>query len=259
MKTSPSDVSLFPQRVRNALRFRALTVIRTERIAGHFQRIVATGDDLKGFESQGFDDHIKVFFPESGSGFLPPQVSDEGIVWQNEVRPAARDYTPIYDAQANELTIDFYLHDHGVASDWALQAKPGDALFIGGPRGSLVVPVSYAWQLYVCDETGLPALCRRLMALQNSQHTGHVTALVSIQHEEVKTMLPNFPGVNIEWFSGQPETAIAQRVAQLSLPCEGSFIWITGEGQFVKQLGDQVSEGRDPRLVRAVAYWHRKV
>lgn len=38
----------------------------------------------------------------------------------------------------------------------------GDKLTIGGPRGSLVVPEDYAWQLYVCDESGMPALRRRL-------------------------------------------------------------------------------------------------
>jgi NADPH-dependent ferric siderophore reductase len=35
---------------------------------------------------------------------------------------------------------------------------PVDKLVIGGPRGSLVVPEDYAWQLYVCDESGMPAL-----------------------------------------------------------------------------------------------------
>lgn len=32
--------------------------------------------------------------------------------------------------------------------------ETGDRLAIGGPRGSLVVPDDYAFQLYVCDETG---------------------------------------------------------------------------------------------------------
>jgi ferric-chelate reductase (NADPH) len=46
-----------------------------------------------------------------------------------------------------------------------MQARAGDKLTIGGPRGSLVVPEDYAWQLYVCDESGMPALRRRLEGL----------------------------------------------------------------------------------------------
>lgn len=73
----------------------------------------------------------------------------------------ARDYTPLYNAERHELAYDFFIHDGGVASQWAMDATVGDTLLIGGPRGSLVVPEDYAWQLYVCDETGIPALRRR--------------------------------------------------------------------------------------------------
>ncbi len=56
----------FPQRVRNELRFREITVLKNERVSG-FQRIVFGGDALAGFSSRGFDDHIKVFFPQDGA------------------------------------------------------------------------------------------------------------------------------------------------------------------------------------------------
>ncbi|SUG58912.1 siderophore-interacting protein [Salmonella enterica subsp. arizonae] len=71
----------YPQRVRNELRFRELTVLRVERISAGFQRIVLGGEALEGFTSQGFDDHTKVFFPEPGSHFTPPTVTEEGIIW----------------------------------------------------------------------------------------------------------------------------------------------------------------------------------
>jgi NADPH-dependent ferric siderophore reductase len=61
------NTSRYPQRVRNELRFRELTVLRVERISAGFQRIVLGGDALDGFSSHGFDDHTKVFFPEPGS------------------------------------------------------------------------------------------------------------------------------------------------------------------------------------------------
>ncbi len=155
----------YPQRVRNDLRFRELNVMRTERVSAGFQRIVLGGEALEGFSSRGFDDHTKVFFPAPGTPFVPPVVTDEGIDWGDGVRPQARDYTPLYDDEKHELALDFFMHDGGIASNWAVEAKVGDKLTIGGPRGSLVVPEDYARQLYVCDESGMPALRRRLESI----------------------------------------------------------------------------------------------
>jgi ferric-chelate reductase (NADPH) len=63
----------------------------------------------------------------------------KGSTGANGVRPQARDYTPLYDEARHELVFDFFVHDGGIASNWALEAKVGDKLTIGGPRGSLVV------------------------------------------------------------------------------------------------------------------------
>ncbi|MDU1086121.1 MAG: siderophore-interacting protein, partial [Leclercia adecarboxylata] len=73
--------SRYPQRVRNDLRFRELNVLRVERVSAGFQRIVLGGEALEGFSSRGFDDHSKVFFPEKGTTFVPPVVTDEGVDW----------------------------------------------------------------------------------------------------------------------------------------------------------------------------------
>ncbi len=126
-----NQTTQFPQRVRNALHFRELTVLESKRVSG-FQRVVLGGDALAGFTSRGFDDHIKVFFPQDGAPFVPPEVTDEGIVWAGDVRPPSRDYTPLFDEARQQLTLDFYVHASGVASDWAVAAAPGDTLCIGG-------------------------------------------------------------------------------------------------------------------------------
>lgn len=250
----------YPQRVRNELRFRELTVLRVERIGEAFQRIVLGGEALEGFSSRGFDDHTKLFFPPTGTSLVPPTMTDEGIVWADGVRPQARDYTPLYDAERHELAYDFFIHDGGIASQWALAAKVGDPLIIGGPRGSLVVPEDYAWQLYVCDETGMPALRRRLQALQALASRPQVTALVMVQNDADKAYLSGFDGFNIEWITGYDAAAVAARLAQLSVPESDYFIWLTGEGKVVKSLTDGfVTEAIDPQLVRSSAYWHAKL
>nr|MBA2816284.1 hypothetical protein [Candidatus Pantoea persica] len=68
-----------PQRVRNELRFRHITVASKTLIANQFWRITFHGSDLEGFNSPGFDDHINVFFPQNGAELQLPQMTDEGI------------------------------------------------------------------------------------------------------------------------------------------------------------------------------------
>lgn len=255
--TAPGLTPL-PTRVRNELVFRQISVKQADTVAGCFRRIVFHGDALQGFTSGGFDDHIKLFFPDPETGELHlPQVTPEGIVW-GEKRPAARDYTPLhFDAAANELTVDFFIHDQGLASDWAVAAGPGDVLAMGGPRGSLIVPETYPHQIYLCDESGLPALRRRLLAL--APHEGlNVTALVSHHSPDTRAYLADLDHVQCEWLPADAAQLVA-RMAALPLPPEDSFIWITGEGSLVKTISDALLErGADADRLRAVAYWHQK-
>ncbi|MGK3111624.1 siderophore-interacting protein [Candidatus Pantoea formicae] len=260
MRTTTNERA--PKRVRNELRFRHITVANKTLIAGAFWRIEFTGSDLAGFNSPSFDDHIKVFFPEqAGSALALPQMTEEGIVWPGGVRPAARDYTPLAFNGTDSLTLDFYIHDGGVASSWANDAKPGDQIAMGGPRGSCVVPVDYACQIYVCDETGLPAFKRRYAEMQAQQ----IHLLAYADESTGRDYLGDLPHVQVTWLGSGTMQAdnLGPLIAQLdkiSLPVEEYFIWLTGEGEAVKLLSDYFTQrrGADTDFVRAVAYWHQK-
>ena len=255
-----SPAANLPARVKNELAFRTLTVKRSESVAGCFKRIVLGGEDLRGFSSRGFDDHIKLFFPANvGDVITAPVATEEGIVWGEGPRPLNREYTPLhFDAQANELTLDFYLHDDGVASEWSAGAKPGDTLIIGGPRGSLIIPTDYQWQLYLCDETGLPALKRRLGELEQAATDVKITVLVKVKNAGCEGYLQERSCFDIQWIVG--EDALVQKVKSLPLPDNNYYVWATGEGKLVKGLNDYftVDQGLDPAYVRCVAYWHDK-
>lgn len=260
--------STAPVRVKNELAFRRIFVKKVETIAGCFKRIVLEGEQLEGFSSRGFDDHTKLFFPvTSGEDVIPPTVSDDGIVWPDGPRPQSRDYTPLsFNAETQELTLDFYLHEGGVASQWAENAQPGDPLVIGGPRGSLIVPVTYGWQLYVCDETGLPAVKRRLEDLRQSGADAHITLVVRAQSAQCVEYLNVGPQVNVEWIitdgqsTMQSDAAVMNQLKSLTLPDADYFVWLTGEGQFAKAMNDYftLARGMDSTFVRSVAYWHNK-
>lgn len=130
---------------------------------------------------------------------------------------------------------------------------------IGGPRGSLVVPEDYAWQLYVTDESGMPALRRRLLGLQQLPTRPQVTAIVTIGDESYQDYTADLDGFHIEWVVGHHSTAVAERLARIAVPAEDYFIWLTGEGAVVKSLLARFEgPGIDPQLVRSQAYWHSK-
>src|SRR5262245_52006662 len=119
---------LAPRRVRHETRRRALTVKQVDRLTPHMIRVTLSGSELEGLTSLGFDDHVKLFFPNGTNANGEPQ---------ND----ARDYTPRrYDAKAQTLEVDFAIHDAGPATKWASEVKAGQTLNIGGPRGSMVVP-----------------------------------------------------------------------------------------------------------------------
>src|SRR5258708_25018777 len=67
-------------RVRHDTKRRRLTVARVDRLAPKMVRVVLRGEDLPGFTSLGFDDHVKLFFSSGPGGPLP--------------QPGMREFTP---------------------------------------------------------------------------------------------------------------------------------------------------------------------
>ncbi len=77
--------------------------------------------------------------------------------------------------------------------------------------------------------------------------------------------LPELNDVNAHWLgSGAMQAdnldAFIAALDQVAVPQDDYFIWLTGEGYFVKALGDYFigRRGLDATFVRAVAYWHAK-
>ncbi|HLR77937.1 MAG TPA: siderophore-interacting protein, partial [Burkholderiaceae bacterium] len=86
--------SLEVQRVRHPIKLRLLTVRRIAQLSPAMRRITLTGDDLAGFLSPSFDDHVKLIVPE-GKGEKPhmPVLGEKGLVFDPaRPKPAMRDY-----------------------------------------------------------------------------------------------------------------------------------------------------------------------
>ncbi|MDY7228825.1 siderophore-interacting protein [Hyalangium rubrum] len=124
------------QGVIGRLLFRDATVTRVEDLGPHFRRLVLSGPALRGVTwTPG--DKLQIFLPGIGT----------------------RAYTPLrWDAGTGETELLAYLHGEGPGSQWARTVKPGAAIQVFGPRGSLVVGGTPP-AVVIGDETSL-ALAR---------------------------------------------------------------------------------------------------
>ncbi|WPG35970.1 siderophore-interacting protein [Variovorax sp. EBFNA2] len=252
-----------PRRVRHELRFRQLTVKTVQRVTPHLIRITLTGDALEGFTSPGFDDHAKLFFPDAATGQLTlPTAGPDGPVWPEGGRPAMRDYTPRrHDAQANTLEIDFALHDAGPATQWAEQAKPGDIVGVGGPRGSFIVPTEFDWHLLIGDDTALPAIARRLAELPAG---ARVVVLAEVDSAADEIPFETQADLTLRWVHRQGAApglspVLVDTLKTMELPAGDFHAWVGCESAIAKALRAHLvgERGANPKWVRASGYWRR--
>ena len=236
-----------PQRVRHELRRRQLSVVHTRNISAHMVRITVGGPELAGFSSPGFDDHIKVFFPQ------PADQSGDGSTM--------RDFTPgRFDAQALTLELDFALHDAGPATSWAAQAQVGQPIAIGGPRGSFIVPTDFDGHLLVGDDTALPAITRRLAELPAGSPT---LVLVEVDGPQDEQILQSAANLTVEWVHRQgrkgsrPGSGLLERLATLTLPSGDIYAWVACEYSAARALRSHLVETRgvQKQWIKAASYW----
>ena len=235
------------QRVRHEVRRRKLAVRRIERLPAGMVRVVLGGDELAGFTSLGFDDHVKLFFPSESEG-----------------GEARRDFTPRrFDVDAGELWIDFFQHDAGPAADWITRVAEGQVLEVGGPKGSAIIdPSGIDTHLLIGDETALPAIGRRLEELPTSAR-----AVVAVETEAgvERPVFASRATVRTAWVvhdrSNPSAAAIIDTLRGLDFPIAGCFAWVAHESRVARAIRVYLVEERgfDKRWIKAAGYWQRGV
>jgi NADPH-dependent ferric siderophore reductase len=241
-------------RVRYETRHRELTVTQVQPITPHLLRVSLTGD-FTGFQSLGFDDHIKLFFPDPKTGILP--LPEPGMPPGNGPKPIMRDYTPRrFDGET--LDIEFALHDAGPATAWAMNSRPGDSLNIGGPRGSMLIPATFDHYVLIGDDTALPAMARRLEELP----TG-IKACVVAEVEGLEDRLPfhTKADVSIHWVYRQAGHAnrLNDALKAMHIPQGAVHVWVACESSQAKLIRQQLIDdhGVNPQWIKASGYWRK--
>ncbi|WP_160009539.1 siderophore-interacting protein [Rhizobium sp. 18055] len=247
------------ERVRHELKRRLLTVRRVEYVTPQMLRVTLEGADLDGFVSLGHDDHVKVLVPRPGEDPAFPEIGPDGKPMIDPAnRPPMRDYTPRrYDALTGELDIDFALHEAGPATEWAVNAKVGDRLGLGGPRGSFVVATDFDWYLLAGDETALPAIGRRLEELPE---TAKALVVVEVSGPEEEQIFTSRADVSTVWLHRGTAPAgttdsLEQLLRDITLPSGDGYVWIACETLLAKRLRAVMVDER--HWIKAAGYWKR--
>lgn len=262
LDAASATTDYLPRRVRHPLRFRVLDVREVTRMTPHLVRVTLAGDALEGFTSVGFDDHVKLFFPDPLTGvLLMPDIGPDGPIWPEGAKPIMRDYTPRrFDAAACTLEIDFALHLAGPATRWAEQARPGQRLGVAGPKGSFIVPTGFDWHLLIGDDTALPAMSRRLAELPAG---ARAELLVEVDGPADHIAFDSAADMNVVWVhrdsAAVGDLPLLDALKRMPPPSGVFHTWIGCESAQAKALRAYLVEEcqANPKWMRASGYWRK--
>lgn len=225
------------ERVRHDLKMREVEVSRIDHPSPGFVKITFHGEALSDFTSLSFDDHVKFMF--------------DGADGQ-QVR---RDYTPRrFDREAREIDLEFKLHGHPGAAEWARTAVIGQRANIGGPRGSMILPLQMDWHLLIGDASALPAVARRLEELPKDARVQAVLLVDAADRRELTTEAQ----ADVHWVDSEDE--LLQVLQSLPVPTDAGLAWGGGEAALMARVRQAlVDKGLPRQAARISAYWKRGV
>ncbi|TNM66652.1 siderophore-interacting protein [Aliirhizobium smilacinae] len=236
----PSPVYPVIERVRHELKRRELTVDAVDYITPQMLRITLIGEALSDFTSLGTDDHVKLVVPGAGGEM------------------EMRDYTPrSYDNATGRLVLDFAVHEAGPATKWALEARPGTAVTIAGPRGSAVVSGVTKWVL-VGDETAIPAIGRRI---EEAKSGDVITAIGVVTDKNEEQQFASAAKLTMQWVH-RPASAVTD-LAPVIAALDGialtqdTFVWVAAEASVARAIKTYLTTTRNHPLpwLKAAGYW----
>jgi NADPH-dependent ferric siderophore reductase len=260
--TTDLQAARAPQRVRHETRLRLLTVTAVTDITPLMRRIRLAGD-MAGFASPGHADHIKAFFFPQGTVPKLPPIGPNGAEFAPDAFPEMRDYTPRYwNVEEGWIELDFVLHGDGPAASWAAEAAPGKTLVIGGPRGSLVIPMAFDWYLLAGDETALPAIGRRIEELPQG---APVLAVIEVEDEAEEQQFETKADLRLIYVhrNGVPAgttTLVLDAIAAAEFPAGDAYAYIAGEVNMSRAVRAHLEQrGVNPEYIKAAGYWRHGV
>lgn len=246
-------------------RIHRIVVRRVRRLTPGMVRIEFgehSGGDLDGFGTSGVgDEYVRLFLPGPGQAEPTMPIATDDGYWKfpDGVEPSPmRCYTVrAWDAESGCLTIDFVMHEGGVAAAWALRAQPGDVLASNAPRGLYEPPDEVTWRLLVADATGLPAAARLLEQAVPGVRT---RAVLEVGTDQDRQPIDLPADTELRWVfggNGHGPSRLDQIVRSAELPDGPGYVWVAGEARSTRAVRRYLRH--DLRLpasaYKVVGYW----
>lgn len=208
-------------------------VTRLARLSPGMTRITLRADELRAYPSTRVgDEYVRVHFPAQGAEPLIPEIGDDGDWHYPEDRyPHIAPYTiRRFDPAIGEVDIDFVLHGHGRAANWANGAQPGNRIVFGTPRRLYEPPAGADRQIFVTDATGLPALGRLLEQLDPTTVATAVIEVADASH--IIELTSSAQQLDVRWIPGRGNgvgpSAITEALRELDIAPD-TYVWVAGE------------------------------
>ncbi|HEY3527729.1 MAG TPA: siderophore-interacting protein [Nocardioides sp.] len=239
-------------------------VARTERLTPGMVRVVLHGGDLEDLVMpDATDAYVNAAFRPAGASY--DEVFDPKAVRETAPQgewPARRRFTVrTWDAGSSELTLDFVVHaDEGVASGWALNARPGDPLVFEGPNGGYRPSAASAWHLLVGDESALPAIAASLESLSPA---GRAVVRVVCDGPEYQVDLESPADLDLRWLhrhgDERDESLLLAAVEAVEFGDGRPFGFVHGEADEIRAVRRHLLQerGLTRRDLSCSPYWRR--
>ncbi|MBD3913166.1 siderophore-interacting protein [Nocardioides hwasunensis] len=242
------------------MRVHRAEVVRVEELTPWLRRVVLGGAGLADFESTGVgDEYLRVMFPAEGATEPDLPVVEDGVFDFAQVDLALlRTYTVrAHDPVAGEVTIDFVVHEGGVASTWARGAKPGDVVGLNSPTAMYDAPADMTWQVLAADAAALPALAR---IIENTPAEVRTRVVLELPDEQSGVPLPEHPGLDVVRIvagNGHGPSRLPDVVRSLTRPDGPGYVWVAGESKALRGVRRHLRHvlGLPAVAYKSVGYW----
>ncbi|WAA67153.1 siderophore-interacting protein [Microbacterium oxydans] len=157
--------------------------------------------------------------------------------------------------ESDELDIDFVVHAHGPATQWARRALPGDRVAFDAPRGHFQPPQGTERVLLVGDATALPAIGRILE--ERSPADPPVCVIVSVDDVGDRQDLPIGEDDALHWVDG--DEMLARTVSETATGADATYLWFSGEATVMRDVRRHLRHtlGWPTSRYMTMGYWRR--
>lgn len=238
-----------------------LSVISRQQLSANLLKIVFSCDKPLDVDPLWVGPHVKLLFPLDGSQEITfPQINEDNkIIWQDGLRERVRTYSiRDYDQQHNTLTIYFVIHQEGVATTWAQQAKVGDKIGVVA-MGSKRRFDESSQLVLLGDIAAMPAICYTLQHLPANQQA---KAIIEVRDQHDQEALNLSANAQVTWLvtpQGQP-TKLIEQVKQLDIAIDQDnlLFWGGMESSLSQALRHLLKErfvNLSSEATRLISYW----